>query len=217
MSDPALIRGLTQRRLSRRSLLRAAGSAAGVLAAGPLLAACGDTAKPVAPSVGDPAWWAAQPRTGELVFANWPLYIDYTNWLKDRPSLNGFSRHTGIEVTYDEVIEGNEPFFQRIAPRLQAGQPLGYDLIVLTNGWQTSQLIGNGWLTPLDHSMLPNFATYAASIAKNPNYDPGNRYTIPWQSGFTGIAYNANRVDGPITSIKDLWNPKYRGRVGRSR
>jgi len=48
----------------------------------------------------------------------------------------------------------------------------------------------------------------------NPNYDPGNRYTIPWQSGFTGIAYNANRVDGEITSVKDLWNPKYRGRIG---
>ena len=41
--------------------------------------------------------------------------------------------------------------------------------------------------------MLPNFATYAASIAKNPNYDPGNRFTIPWQSGFTGIAYNPKR------------------------
>jgi spermidine/putrescine transport system substrate-binding protein len=148
------------------------------------------------------------------VFANWPLYIDYMNWLKDRPSLNGFSRHTGIEVTYEEVIEGNEPFFAKIAPRLQAGQPLGYDLIVLTNGWQTSQLIGNDWLTPLDHSMLPNFAAYAAAIAKNPNYDPGNRYTIPWQSGFTGIAYNANRVDREITSIKALWDPKFRGRVG---
>ena len=56
------------------------------------------------------------------MFANWPLYIDYTNWLKDRPSLNGFSRHTGIEVTYEEVIEGNEPFFQKIAPAA-AGRP----------------------------------------------------------------------------------------------
>ena len=75
---------------------------------------------------GTTEWWGGQHDTGRLVFANWPLYIDYTNWLKDRPSLNGFSRHTGIEVTYDEVIEGNEPFFQKIAPRLQAGQPLGY-------------------------------------------------------------------------------------------
>ena len=201
-------------RISRGRLLRRAGLAAGAFAAAPLLAACGEVTTRTAAPVGSTDWWRGQHDTGQLVFANWPLYIDYTNWLKDRPSLNGFSRHTGIEVTYEEVIEGNEPFFQKIAPRLQAGQPLGYDLIVLTNGWQTSQLIGNGWLTPLDHSMLPNFATYAASIAKSPNYDPGNRYTIPWQSGFTGIAYNANRIDREITSVKDLWDPKFRGRVG---
>jgi len=201
-------------RITRGRLLRRAGLTAGALAAAPLLAACGEVTTRAAAPVGSTDWWRGQHDTGQLVFANWPLYIDYTNWLKDRPSLNGFSRHTGIEVTYEEVIEGNEPFFQKIAPRLQAGQPLGYDLIVLTNGWQTSQLIGNDWLTPLDHSMLPNFATYAAPIAKNPNYDPGNRHTIPWQSGFTGIAYNANRIDREITSIKDLWDPKFRGRVG---
>ena len=201
-------------RLSRRRLLGRAGLAAGAFAAAPLLAACGQVTTRSAAPVGSSEWWRGQHDTGQLVFANWPLYIDYMNWLKDRPSLNGFSRHTGIEVTYEEVIEGNEPFFARIAPRLQAGQPLGYDLIVLTNGWQTSQLIGNGWLTPLDHSMLPNFATYAAPIAKSPHYDPGNRFTIPWQSGFTGIAYNANRVDREITSVKDLWDPKFRGRVG---
>jgi spermidine/putrescine transport system substrate-binding protein len=201
-------------RLSRRRLLGRAGLAAGALAAAPLLAACGEVTTRTAAPVGSTDWWRGQHDTSQLVFANWPLYIDYMNWLKDRPSLNGFSRRTGIEVTYEEVIQGNEPFFQKIAPRLQAGQPLGYDLIVLTNGWQTSRLIGNGWLTPLDHSMLPNFATYAAPIAKDPNYDPGNRFTIPWQSGFTGIAYNTKRIDREITSIKALWDPKFRGRVG---
>jgi spermidine/putrescine transport system substrate-binding protein len=201
-------------RVSRRRLLGRAGLAAGTLAAAPLLAACGQVTTRTAVPVGSADWWRGQRDTGRLMFANWPLYIDYLNWLKDRPSLNAFSRHTGIEVTYEEVIEGNEPFFAKIAPRLGAGRPLGYDLIVLTNGWQTSQLIGNGWLTPLDHSLLPNFAAYAGAIAKNPNYDPGNRFTIPWQSGFTGIAYNANRVDREITSIKDLWDPKFRGRVG---
>jgi spermidine/putrescine transport system substrate-binding protein len=204
MSDP---HGLTRRRLLGR-----AGAAAGALAAAPLLSACGQVTQRAA--FGSTAWWAGQRRTGRLVFANWPLYIDYTNWLKDRPSLNQFSRHTGIEVTYDEVIEGNEPFYRKIAPRLAARQPLGYDLIVLTNGWQVTQLIERGWLTPLDHSLLPNFHRYAASIAKDPNYDPGNRHTIPWQSGFTGIAYNTQAIGREITSIKDLWDPAFKGRVG---
>jgi len=204
MSDP---HGLTRRRLLGR-----AGAAAGALAAAPLLSACGQVTRRAA--FGSTAWWAGQRRTGRLVFANWPLYIDYTNWLKDRPSLNQFSRHTGIEVTYDEVIEGNEPFYRKIAPRLAARRPLGYDLIVLTNGWQVTQLIERGWLTPLDHSLLPNFHRYAASIAKDPNYDPGNRFTVPWQSGFTGIAYNTQAIGREITSIKDLWDPAFKGRVG---
>jgi spermidine/putrescine transport system substrate-binding protein len=204
MSDPL---GYTRRRLLGR-----AGATAAALAAAPLLAACGETTQ--AAAIGSTAWWAGQRRTGSLVFANWPLYIDYANWLKDRPSLNQFSRHTGIAVTYEEVIEGNEPFYARIEPRLAAGKPLGYDLIVLTNGWQLTQLIDNGWVTPLDHSMLPNFRRYASPIAKNPNYDPDNRHTIPWQSGFTGIAYNTKAIDREITSVRDLWDPAFKGRVG---
>ncbi len=199
-------------RLSRRRLFARAGSVAGALAAAPLLAACGETTRPAA--VGTSAWWAGQRRTGQLVFANWPLYIDYANWLKRRPSLNQFSRDTGIAVTYEEVIQNNEPFFAKIQPRLRAGRPLGYDLMVLTNGWQLTQLIENGWLTPLDHTLLPNFARHAAAWAKNPNYDPGNRYTVPWQSGFTGIAYNTQAIDRPVTSVKDLWDPAFRGRIG---
>jgi spermidine/putrescine transport system substrate-binding protein len=212
MTDDALIRGLTQRRLSRRQLLARAGAAAGALSAASLLAGCGAAATPLA--VGGEEWWRRQNATGRLVFANWPLYIDYSNWIKDHPTLAGFSRNTGIQVTYEEVIEGNEPFFEKIAPRLKGGRPLGYDLIVLTNGWQLSQLIQNKWVVPLDHSLLPNFHRYASSIAKNPIYDPGNRHTIPWQSGFTGIAYNTNKIKRPITSVKDLWDPAFHGRVG---
>jgi spermidine/putrescine transport system substrate-binding protein len=205
--SPAVVGGLSRRRLFAR-----AGAVAGALAAAPILAACAETTRPAA--VGSSAWWAGQRRTGQLTFANWPLYIDYENRLKDRPTLNQFSRHTGIEVTYEEVIEDNQPFFAEIEPRLQAGKPLGYDLMVLTNGWQLTQLIEHGWLVELDHSLLGNFTAYAAPWAKNPNYDPGNRYTIPWQSGFTGIAYNAQAIRREITSIKDLWDPAFRGRIG---
>ena len=113
------------------------------------------------------------------------------------------------------MIEGNEPFFAKIAPRLQAGKPLGYDLIVLTNGWQLTQLIEQRLARRRSTTrLLPNFAATPPSIAKNPNYDPGNRYTIPWQSGFTGIAYNTKAIDREITSVEDLWDPAFKGRVG---
>ena len=212
MHDPSLIRGMTQRRLSRRDLL--ARGAAGALALSPLAAACGSTSKSPPPQVGDPAWWRAQKSTGELIFANWPLYIDYRNWLKDRPTLNEFSRQSGVMVTYEEIIENNADFADRITPILSSGRPTGYDIVVLTNSWQLTELVKNGWLVPLDHSQLGNFATYASPLVKSPAYDPGNKYTVAWQSGFTGIAYDPSKTKRKITSIHDLWDPAFKGRVG---
>ena len=203
--------GPTDSRFSRRRLL--VGGLAGGLSLASIAAACGGS-QAAAPQVGGASWWSEQKATGQLVFANWPLYIDYRNWLKSHPSLNAFSRDTGITVAYEEVISNNEPFYSRIAPLLGAGRPTGYDLIVLTNGWQLTQLIDNHWLVPLDHAMIPNFARYASSLVKDPSYDPGNRYTVAWQSGLTGIAYDRRRITRPITSIKDLWDPAFKNRVG---
>jgi spermidine/putrescine transport system substrate-binding protein len=213
VGDPAFIRGMTQRRLSRRDLL--VRGAAGALAISPLAAACGGgSPAKAALKVGEPAWWRQQKPTGELVFANWPLYIDYRNWLKDRPTLNAFSRDSGVTVTYEEVIEDNVSFAKKIASLIQSGRPTGYDLVVLTNSWQLTQLVDGGLLVPLDHSQLGNFARYASPLVKSPAYDPGNRYTVAWQSGFTGIAYDPHRTGRKITSIHDLWHPDFKGRVG---
>ena len=213
MQDPALIRGMTSRRLSRRELL--VRGAAGALAISPLAAACGGSSAKRPAKVGDPTWWKEQRSTGELVFANWPLYIDYRNWLKDRPTLNDFSRRSGVMVTYEEIIENNAQFAGQMAKTLASGRATGYDLVVLTNSWQLTQLVDKGYLVPLDHSQLGNFARYASPLVKSPAYDPGNKYTVAWQSGFTGIAYDSRRIDrNSITSVHDLWNPAYAGRVG---
>ena len=211
MDERPPIHGPAEPRFSRRRLL--AGGLAGGLSLTALAAACGGS-KAAPPQVGDAAWWGEQKATNEVVFANWPLYIDYRNWLKSHPSLNAFSRETGITVAYEEVIENNEPFYTKIAPLLRRGRPIGYDLIVLTNGWQLTQLIQHHWLVPLDHSMIPNFARYASPLVKNPSYDPNNRFTVAWQSGFTGIAYDRQKITRPITSIKDLWDPAFKNRVG---
>jgi spermidine/putrescine transport system substrate-binding protein len=128
--------------------------------------------------------------------------------------LNDFSRTSGVTVTYEEIIENNDVFAKKITLLLQAGRPTGYDIVVLTNSWQLSQLVQGGLLTPLDHSQLGNFAKYASPLVKSPAYDPGNRYTVAWQSGFTGIAYDPRRTGRKITSIHDLWSPDFKGRVG---
>ena len=210
--DPALLRGLTQRRISRRDALKYGGM--GTVAA--FLAACGvsGTQTPQrTPAGADLNRIYGKGKTGVLDFANWEEYIDL-NEKGESPTLNQFEKETGIKVNYKTVINDNNPFLARIIPSLQAGQPSGFDLIVITNGGPIERMIKLGFLTPLDHRRLPNFARYAGPGVKNPAYDPGNKYTVAWQSGFTGIAYNSKVVKTPPTSFRDLLNPAYKGRVG---
>ncbi len=216
--DPALIRGLTERRFSRRDLLRYAGVGAGALSLSSFLAACGvsGTAKKTPSSVSkvdlSKIYGDGKP-AGTLNFANWEDYID-VNAKGNSPTLNQFTRETGIQVTYKTVINDNDPFLAKIIPVLQAGQDTGYDLIVITNGGPVERMIRLGYLLPLDHKFLPTFAANASPAVKDPSYDPGNKYTVAWQSGFTAIGYNSKMVDSPPTGFADLLNPKYKGKVG---
>ena len=192
--------------------------AAGVLAAGSVagaLSACG-----VAGTRGTgwkddfdwKAWWSKQTRQGTFDFANWPLYIDRT---KDgSPTLNDFGAKYGITVNYRPVIQDNASFFAQISPVLQAEQSIGYDLIVISDGWELTQMIENHWLIPLDHSRLPNFHRHASETVRDPVFDPGNEFTVAWQSGMTGIAYDPERIGREITSVKDLFDPAFVGKVG---
>jgi spermidine/putrescine transport system substrate-binding protein len=70
------------------------------------------------------------------------------------------------------------------------------------------------WFTELDPSKLPNFTQYAAPRVQARAFDPGNKFTIPWQSGFTGIGYNPKLTGREITSFNDLFDPKFKGKVG---
>ncbi|MQA06243.1 MAG: extracellular solute-binding protein [Streptosporangiales bacterium] len=201
--DPALLRGLT----TRRGVFRLAGLAG----AGFALAACGVEGKKAAKPKKDDVqkFWSGKKENGSLVFANWPYYMD-----PKRPELKQFSKETGTKVAYKEVIQDNASFYAKVRPQLAADQSIGYDIIVMTNGTQFSQMVDLGFLAPLDHDRLPNFAKHAGEKYKEQSFDPGNVYSVPWASGFTGLIYNAKYIDEEITSIQELWNPKYKGKVG---
>ena len=158
------------------------------------------------------AYWREQKRTGELDFANWPLYIDSEHGKSE--SLADFTKATGIKVDYEAVIQNTAPFFAAIEPLLAARESTGYDIMVMTNGWYLTQLINSNFLVELDHAKLPNFAKYASPLVKSPSYDPGNKYSVTWQTGFTGIAYNTKFITRPITSFNDLADPAFKGHVG---
>ncbi len=190
--------------LSRRGFLRGATGAAGAVALGPLLAACSRGG-----GVDDPA--------RVVHFANWPLYLDRRvddagNQL--RPSLERFTRETGIDVNYREVIPDAETFYHEIQPYLAAGAPTGWDIMVITNGPTLTKLIQQGQVEPLPADRRPNFDANALPELRDPAYDPGSRHTMPWQSGITGIAYNPQLTGRSITSLADLFSEEFAGQVG---
>jgi spermidine/putrescine transport system substrate-binding protein len=180
---------------------------------GGLAAACG--AQPIraapqpSPQNSVAAFWARQRKHGHVNFANWPLYID-----PGHQTLRDFTAATGITVTYAEVIQDDESWYNAINPILRAGQSIGYDIMVVTDGFQFSELVSQGELTPLDQRLMQNFYRYARPRFKNRSFDPGNTYSMPWAGGATGIAWNPEFIKKPVTSIDELWNPAYQGRVG---
>ncbi|HWH23746.1 MAG TPA: extracellular solute-binding protein, partial [Candidatus Limnocylindria bacterium] len=211
----ALARGMTQRRLSRRVFLRQAGVAGSALSIPAILAACGIPAQspspavtgtPAAPTPGaTPAATPAAP-AGQLIFANWPLYIDIDDETGDYPTLQEFQQRTGINVSYSEDINDNEEFFGRIQPDLAAGNPTGFDLIVMTD-WMIERMIRLGYLEELGHAALPTVEENMQDLYRNPWYDPGNRYSVAWQSGITGIGYDPELTGREITTFDDLLDP----------
>ncbi|HWD44538.1 MAG TPA: extracellular solute-binding protein, partial [Actinomycetota bacterium] len=207
--DPAWLRGMTMPRISRRDALR--GGA--LLSASALLAACGVEGTSGDDTPQESGFWASQTKAGQLDFANWPYYMDTgkVNGKTVHPSLQAFTKETGIKVNYKEVIEENDAFLGKINPSLQAGQDPGWDLIVITDGGSIEKLIRQKFLTELDHSKLPNFAKNAAPAVRNPGYDQGNKYTLAWQSGLVGLAYNPKLTKREITSYQDLFDPAFKG------
>lgn len=214
---PDVLRGMTTARMSRRRMLQLGGLAA----LGPLLTACGIAGTNSGGKLSlrnareqIDKFWTAQRKAGQLNFANWPLYIDTGSKASDHPSLDQFTKQTGIHVKYDEVIQDDDTYYGKIAPVLQAGQGTGYDVMVITNGIFLDDLVQQDFLVPLDQDRMTNFYANASDLVKDPRYDRGNVYTMAWQSGITGIGYNPKKVGRKITSWQDLLDPKLAGKIG---
>ncbi|MGV0098059.1 polyamine ABC transporter substrate-binding protein [Streptomyces californicus] len=193
--------------MSRRSLLRALGAGA----AGTALAGCGVPAAFVEP--GERAGRDSSATDHTLHFANWPLYIDTDDDDESkRPTLDAFSRRTGISVTYTEEINDNDEFFGKISPALMNRQQTGRDLIVISD-WMAARFVRLGWVQEMDRAKQPNVAKYLDPQLRTPAFDEGRLHSVPWQSGITGIAYNRKKLGREIRSTGELWADDLRGRV----
>jgi spermidine/putrescine transport system substrate-binding protein len=200
--------------VNRRQFLGRAGMLAGAIAIGPsLLAACGgdddDSDAGSKGSASGDLGGGGDPK--RLVISNWPLSIDQSEKVT-MGSVALFKEATGINLTYNEDFNDNNDFFAKIQPDLQAGKKLPQDIIVPTY-WLTSRLIDLEWLDPLPLDLVPNKKNLREDLVK-PSWDPNGIYSLPWQSGVTGIAYNIKAAGRELKSMDDLFDPKFKGKIG---
>lgn len=198
--------------LTRRSLLRASGMGALALGGTAALGACG-----IPPAKRADTGVASDDRSAkekELTFSNWTEYMDVSEDEKSRPTLQAFTKRTGIRVRYTEDINDNVEFFGKIKPQLAAGQNTGRDLICVTD-WLAARIIRLGWAQKLDPSNLPHAFANVSAQFRSPDWDPGRAYSYPWTGIPTVIAYNVKATGGrKVDSVTQLLDdPKLKGRV----
>ncbi|GHA99644.1 spermidine/putrescine ABC transporter substrate-binding protein [Streptomyces termitum] len=211
----AIRRSMTSGRgaLGRRSLLRAGGVGALTLGGLAGLTACGI---PPAKREGQgPASTDDSAKEKTLNFSNWTEYMDTGEDGTSRPSLEAFTKRTGIKVKYTEDINDNVEFFGKIKPQLAAGQDTGRDLICVTD-WLAARIIRLGWAQKLDPANLPHAYANLSAQFRSPDWDPGRSYSYPWTGISTVVAYNIKATGGKkVDSVSQLLDdPALKGRVG---
>ncbi len=96
-------------------------------------------------------------------------------------------------------------------PLLADGQSGGRDLFTLSD-WLARQMYDDGYLYSLDKSKLPNVEANLLPSLRHPAADPNRDFTVPWQSGMTGLIVRTDLAPG-VDSICDLFDSKYAGKV----
>ena len=200
--------------LSRRTLMRGLFAGGAFVATGGALAACGT--KPAKKTEAEKVACTATDVSAtekKLNFSNWPLYVDVDEKdEKKRPTLDAFTAKTGIAVTYNEDVNDNNEFFGKVRNQLQACQSIDRDIMVLTD-WMASRVVGLGWAQAFDNTKTPNFTKNALATLRNRPWDKDMKFAAPWQSGLTGMAYNAKATKEVRTIDELLTRADLKGKV----
>ena len=133
---------------------------------------------------------------GEVYVYNWGEYLD-------PDVIEEFEAETGIKVVYDE-FETNEIMY----PKVEAGTS-PYD-VLCPSDYMIEKLISKDLLQELNTDNMPNLKNIGEQYMKeSEQFDPGNKYSVPYCWGTVGILYNKTMVDEPVDSWDILWNDKY--------
>jgi len=209
------IAGMMQSSVSRRRVLAAAGISGAALVA----TACGAGGDATGAAGGPASAAAAQDMSDSekvVNWSNWPLYLDIDDATGTYPSLEMFKEATGVSVTYTEDVNDNNEFFAKVRTQLEQGQPIGRDIVVLTD-WMAALWIANGYAQKFDKALMPNAANLIPKL-QGVAFDPNRDYSLPWQSGFGALGWNKAKLKEAIgtdtmTSVDQLWDPALKGRI----
>lgn len=143
----------------------------------------------------------ASGENGEVIVYNWGEYMD-------PDVLAMFEEETGIKVVYDE-FETNEIMY----PKIEAGAS-EYD-VICPSDYMIQKLIENDLLAELNFDNIPNAkANIGAQYwSQAQEFDPENKYSVPYCWGTVGILYNKTMVEEPVDSWSILWNEKYKDNI----
>jgi spermidine/putrescine transport system substrate-binding protein len=196
--------------MGRRSFLRGASLTAMALGVPGFVSACGTGGAKV--DAGSCTSTDLSSKEKTITFSNWIGYVDPSKG-KDTSTLEKFQQETGITVDYKNGdVNDNEQFFAKVSPQLQDCQSTGRDVFVVTD-YMAARMIDLGWIQKLDHDKMSNVDANLLDSLKSPDWDPSRDYSVPWQSGMTGICYNSELTD-PVTSFKELLTrPDLKGKV----
>ena len=193
---------------TRAVRLRSALAMLVALVAALAIGACGDDDTVGGGNAGGEAEVAKSgPVRGELTISNWPAYMDTG---KDN-TVAEFEDATGVKIDYVEDVNDNAEFFGKLRPQLEQGQSGGRSIFVVTD-WMAKQMYDLGYLQELNHDDLTTVFDNILPSLESPSFDPERKFSVPWQSGLTGIMVN-EKLAPDIRSVNDLFDPKYKGKV----
>lgn len=191
---------------SRRRFIGGGAAAAAAVILGPaFLAACGSGEKSGSGTSAVPAPTDdGSPASGKLRVSNWPLYMA-------DGFVAAFQTATGLTVDYKEDFNDNEQWFAKNKEPLSRRQDIGADLVVPTQ-FMAARLIGLNWLNPISDARWSNKKNLRADLL-NTKADEGRKFTAPYMSGMVGLAYNRAATGRDITTVDDMWDPAFKGKV----
>ena len=190
-----VVDGQVGRPMTRRGFIKGLGAAGLLVGTSGWLAACGGGEATTTTAGGG---GGGGELADELFFYNWSDYIA-------EDTIPNFEQEFGVKVVYDNYSSNDT-----LLAKMQSGAT-GYDIIVPTD-YMVTTMLGLDLIQPIDLANIPNVGNLYQRFREAP-FDPGNKYTIPWQWGTTGIGYNSAKVPDFTPSWDWLWDERYKGKI----